>query len=1075
MRQRITFGVGLLLSFSASVVQGQSRALSGVAFFEGTQPETPATLSMDAARTVEPSEFAANIKGKVTDKDGGQPIVAAQIAVTVGTSRLGAVTDNNGDYIIRGVAAGQVRVAVTRLGYQPMSQLVTVPNDGEVTADFALTHATLRLEDVVTTATGEQSRRTIGNAVATVKADSITKTQPVTNVTEMLQARAAGVQVVQTQGVLGSSPNIRIRGVSSLSLSNEPLIVVDGARFSNETEPGNLSGVRINRLSTLDPEEIESIDVIKGPSASALYGTAASNGVVVITTKKGRAGNTNWSVFGETGITQMPGGYPANYWSFGRNINATTGLPIPVAAGATPPHCTITAEKLNQCIIDSATTYNPWTAAKSDPFSNGPTNQVGVQATGGNDKLRFFVSADHTQETGPYKMPAFEVNRITTLRNGVSPVGNEIRPNQLKQISVRGNFTFALAPSATLDIQTGYSDRDLYTPFDGTFFAGLSNQLFSAPGYLTPTNGTAREFVGDIFGVQQRTSLERFNGTATLNWTPINWFQVTAQGGVDNGNANNSEFQFPGQGTLNGSAWGPTASQGYSGIDINRTNSLQYTATIRGQATRNLTQALTSQTTLGGQFFKSGIYTLFGEGYGLGVGATTPTAAQQRLATTTTTENATAGAFVQEQLNYKDKLYGTVSARVDENSAFGKNQGNTLYPSANVSYIMSDESWFPKTSFSDRLRVRGSFGRAGLPPGTTAAITFLNTLTYPSASGENPGLVLQQLGNLDLKPEVATEYEAGFDLGMFSDRINWEFTYFAKIAKNELFQQPLPPSSGTGAGSQWVNLARVDNKGYELAMDANVLDYRQFSWTSRVSGSHVKNKLVDIGSVSLAKPQGSRNVVGYPLFGLWDRPYTYSDANNDGVIVPSEITLAPLAKDSAGNGIPNSADAYKGSTLPEYEASWSNNFGLFSNRVHINALMDYRGKFWNSYTIGSNRCVSAANCAAINVKGSPLDDQAAAVAAATGALGNTRWGIFQPNDFIKLREISVAMDAPTSFVNKYLRGRSAQLVLSGRNLATLWTKYPGIDPEANRQLNGNDDLGTPPAIRYWLARINFAF
>jgi len=259
-----------------------------------------------------------------------------------------------------------------------------------------------------------------------------------------------------------------------------------------------------------------------------------------------------------------------------------------------------------------------------------------------------------------------------------------------------------------------------------------------------------------------------------------------------------------------------------------------------------------------------------------------------------------------------------------------------------------------------------------------------------------------------------------------------------------------------------VNLARVDNKGVELALDAAVFDSRLFSWNARLSGSHLKNKLVDIGDVQLAQPQGARNVVGYPLFGLWDRPYTYSDANGDGIIIPSEITLA-------------STDAYKGSTLPEYEAALSNNFGLFNNRVHVNALMDYRGKYWNSYTIGSNRCVSAANCEAINVPGSSLDDQAAAVAAATGSLRNTRWGIFQPNDFIKLREISVAFDAPESFVGRYLRGRSAQLVLSGRNLATLWTKYPGIDPEANRQLNGNDDLGTPPAIRYWIARLNIAF
>ena len=165
------------------------------------------------------------------------------------------------------------------------------------------------------------------------------------------------------------------------------------------------------------------------------------------------------------------------------------------------------------------------------------------------------------------------------------------------------------------------------------------------------------------------------------------------------------------------------------------------------------------------------------------------------------------------------------------------------------------------------------------------------------------------------------------------------------------------------------------------------------SWNARSAARTSRTISSTSATCQLAKPQGARNVVGYPLFGLWDRPYTYSDANGDGVIVPSEITLAP-------------ADSFKGSTLPEYEAALSNNFGCSATACTLNALMDYRGKFWNSYTIGSNRCVSAANCAAINVAGSPLADQAAAVAAATGALRNTRWGIFQPNDFIKLREIS---------------------------------------------------------------------
>jgi len=261
-------------------------ALASLSPPAGATSATPSRHTSTSVAAASRAKHAAVIKGRVTEKETGQPIQSATVSALVGTTRIGALTDANGDYTIRNAPSGSVRLSVSRIGFTPATQVVNVPADGDVTADFTLTRAALRLEEVVTTATGEQARREIGNSVASVKAESISKTQPVTNVSEMLQARAAGVQVIQTQGVLGSSPNIRIRGVSSLSLSNEPLVVVDGARFSNESEPGNLSGVRINRLATLDPEEVESIDVIKGPSAAALYGTAAANGVIVITSKK---------------------------------------------------------------------------------------------------------------------------------------------------------------------------------------------------------------------------------------------------------------------------------------------------------------------------------------------------------------------------------------------------------------------------------------------------------------------------------------------------------------------------------------------------------------------------------------------------------------------------------------------------------------------------------------------------------------------------------------------------------------------------------------------------------------------
>ena len=1028
-------------------------------------PLVPATLSAHAVGSLSPARSietrpapapAGTIRGRVIDKESGQPVTAAQITV-VGTS-LGALTNNDGQYTINGVVAGQVTVRAARIGYQPQNQVVIVSDNGQATANFTLDRAVARLEEVVTTATGEQSRREMGNVVATVKADSVVKEAPVMNVAQLLQARTAGVQVIQGQGVTGAAAGIRIRGTSSLSQSNEPLVVVDGIRYNSDAEPGNLSaGVRITRFQ-INPDDIESVDIIKGPSASALYGTAAANGVIVIKTKRGAANAPRWSGYAEGGVTSMPTGkYPSNYWSWGRNI--TNGV-----LGTKAIHCTVSNAALGNCKIDSLTSYNPWTNPLSKPYANGPRGEGGIQVSGGNDVVKYFMSLSREDETGPYKMPQPEIDRITAIR-ALPPRQDQIRPNRLKNTSLRGSFNFPIGRNANLDISTSYADRDLTTPFDGTFFAGLANQLFSAPGYRTASNGTAREYVGDIYSVNQRLTLERFTGSGAFNWSPITWLQLTAEGGVDNGNANNYQIQLPGEGTNVGIAWGPTAGQGFSGKDINRVNTLQYTATFRGAATRHLPWEWNSQTTVGFQWFKTGTYRLFGEGYGLALGASTPNAAQQRLASEFTDENKTYGAFVSEQMAWRDRLFVTVSARDDQNSAFGRDVGTTIYPSANVSYVISEEPWFPKTSMLSKLRLRSSVGQAGLQPSSTAALQFLAAQTYPIGTQEVAGEFISSIGNPKLKPEITTEFEGGFDAGFLDDRLNLEFTLFNKLSRGQLFQRPLPPSFGVGA-SQWVNVAKVQNRGIELAADAQVLNMRQLSWNIHVNGSHIKNKLVDIGDVQLSQSPGVRQVVGYPLNGLWDRPYTYNDANGDGIIVPSEITLA-------------AQDAFRGSTLPEYEGGLSNTFGLLNGALTFNTLFDYRGKFWNSYTIGSNRAVSAGNAPEVNVPYWGLGDQAAAVAAGSAALKNTRWGIFKPNDFIRVRELSLSYRIPEHFVQRYARVKGAQLVLSGRNLGVLWTKYPGIDPEANRSITttggGNDDLGTPPVIRYWITRINLNF
>ena len=1023
--------VRLSLGRIAALMLAGSLSLPGVALAQGT----------------------GTIRGKVTDTDGNAPVASAQVIVT-GT-RLGSITQPTGDYVITGVPSGAQTIRVVRIGYTPTEKEVTVPATGDVRADFGITRAATRLADVVTTATGDQERRTFGNVVATISADSIAKEAPVTNVNELLQARTSGVQVIQGAGQTGVSSSIRIRGTSSLSLNNEPLIVIDGVRFDNQQLPngGNVSTQRINRLNTLGTEDIESMDIIKGPSAAALYGTAAANGVIVIKTKRGKVGKTQYSVFGEGGIVQQPGKFEPNYTSFGRALNAQ-GQPV-----GDPIQCKLTSFAAKQCTIDRLATFNPLMNPETTPFKDQNRSLIGLQFSGGSDRLRYFMSGDHESEVGPYEMPGREIARLTEER-GVRPRPKQIHPNQLKADNIRGNFGLSLSPTTTLDVSTGYTDQRLFTPFDGGFFAGLSFQAITAKGVRGTTEGYQRELPGDVLSVEQELQDQRLTGSTALNWSPKSWFQGRAVVGIDQDHSFNFREQLRGEGTRVGLAWGPNGQEG--GKFLDRANSSKYTVDLGGTATWAATPDISTRTSVGAQWFKDELFQSQGQGFNLPPGASTPNSAGSQVrAFEFTTENATYGLFVEEQVGWREKLFLTGGARVDKNSAFGRDVGNTVYPRASVSYVISEEAWFPKIPTMNRIRLRSAYGKAGVQPGTVAAIQFLNASTFPTETGETPGLRLSSIGNQKLKPEVTTEIEAGIDAGFLNDRVNVEATFFNKQSKDALFNRPLPPSYGAGA-NQFQNLAKVRNRGFEASVDATIVRTDPVQFDVRLNGSIIKNELTDAGGAPLPTAPGARNVEGFPLFGLWDRKLiSYKDANGDGIITENEIVVSDTA-------------LYRGPTLPERQAGLSGTLGFFKNTLRVSALFDYRGNFYNQWGYQSQRCVSSGNCRAVNDPTAPLADQAAAVAANSPSK-RTNWGLFVKNDFIRFREMSVAYTVPERLVSMS-RAHSATIVLSGRNLGTPWTKYPGLDPEANSSVGntggGNNDFFSPPTLRYWIVRFN---
>src|SRR5687768_12282574 len=363
------------------------------------------TLSLIAVSSAQAQR--GSIRGRVTEEGSDRPIPQTQVGI-VGTA-LGSVTDGDGRYVINNVTPGQVSVRVVRIGFGGQTKTATVTAGQQVTLDFQMASVAMKLNPIVTTATGQQRRVEVGNAIAQVRAVDIVETQAVSQVADLLVSKAAGVTVfsgVQT----GAGTRIRIRGTSSLSLSNNPLFVIDGIRVEGTTGSSSVSvgGTTPSRIGDINPEEIESIEVVRGPSESTLYGTDAANGVIVITTKRGQVGRPQWSIYSEqTAITDR-NEYPTAYWGWRTGTTATTNSTPSNTVQCFLSNTVLVQTSPNYCIQDSVTSYNLHNDKESTPYGTGYRKQYGAQVSGGTETVRYFLHGEYEDEDGVTKVPEFE-------------------------------------------------------------------------------------------------------------------------------------------------------------------------------------------------------------------------------------------------------------------------------------------------------------------------------------------------------------------------------------------------------------------------------------------------------------------------------------------------------------------------------------------------------------------------------------------------------------------------------------------------------------------------------------------
>jgi len=390
-----------------------------------------------------------------------------------------------------------------------------------------------------------------------------------------------------------------------------------------------------------------------------------------------------------------------------------------------------------------------------------------------------------------------------------------------------------------------------------------------------------------------------------------------------------------------------------------------------------------------------------------------------------------------------------------------------------MSWLMSDEPFFPKWSFINQFRVRSAYGASGVQPGSTSSlVTFTaTTLNVPGQLGtisgtDTPALRANSLGNRDLKPETSAEFEGGIDSHMLNNKVNLELTYFSKQTRDALISQPIAPSAGPSSTTVLRNLGSIKNSGVEAVLSATLVDRREFAWDMTLSGSHISNKIVSLGYDANGLPNktvgtgANRDSVSVSVNGWFYRPYTFNDDNGDGLLTASEVHVA--------------ADfAYWGYSVPRDIFSVQNGFDLLNRKLRINALFDYKGGFSLLNNTANIQCAQSNSCPGASKLDATLAQQAANIANRNSNPSSAA-GFLESGQYWRFRELSGTLLLPSRLAAT-MRARDVSLTVAGRNLK-LWSTYGGPDPESNW---GTGDIqqtySTSGQRRYITARLTLHY
>ncbi len=934
----------------------------------------------------------ATITGIVVDSAGRAPISSVQISagpqgVQSGSALRGARTEPNGRFTITGVAPGAVTVRARLLGFQPAVMQVTVTAGEVATVNFALLHQTALLDQVVVTGTaGATQRRAVGNVIESIKATDIVAIAPVTTVGQLIEGRTPGLMVLPSSGQVGTGAQIRVRGVSSLSLTNEPLIYIDGVRMDATASrgPTQRGGLGTSALDDINPEDIESIEVIKGPAAGTLYGTEASNGVIQIITKRGKSGKPSWNFSQRLGTNWLANPTGRSGMLFSKD--PATGL------------------------LDSVNLYKHEAESGNGPiFQNGALKGTALSVAGGSDAARYFTSMNYDNDVG------------------VVPW------NIATKLGARANLDLLVSNKLKITTNVGYLRNRTRLAQGAIDIDPFSNLIWGNP--LTIDKGQ-RGFntspPEEWSTVESHADVDRTTTSLTVNYTPISWFTNRLVTGLD-ASTENDWVLYPRQpkGSLDF-----LGNNGLGSKSVARGLHNFITLDYSGSAKFHRGDNFDFTSTVGLQYYHQDLNTITATGSNFpAIPITTVSGGTTRTGGETYTANATVGVFGQQEIAWRNRVFLTAALRGDDNSAFGKQFKAVYYPKFSGSWVVGEEPWFHVPGVNS-LRVRAAYGASGTQPGAfDASQLYAPTVGY----ADQPGLIPSAFGNPALKPELSKELEMGFESTILRGSTDISYTHYHRTITDAIVNSPIPPSTGF-PGFQVVNIGRVTGWGNELAVNTRLITRDKFAWEVGTSLSKNGNLIEDMGGIPFITVAGgqAQNRVGFGIGDIFMYKVLSATIDSAG-FVTSALCDGGKGKDGlemGGKAVPCSqAPRVRwGASQPLWQLGVNTTVTLFK-RLRLFASADGNGGDYQSDTEIRALHNLGLSKAVINRNDPILQEYR--------GIENDATGTYLAS-FVRLRELSATYSLPNRFAGR-VGANGGSISLAMRNVMMLWTGAQGFN------------------------------